>query len=180
LHAPRWRYTETLSKSQERAMRLALILTAASLAAAGCAPVMRTHGYVPNEIAEQLVQPQVDTRETVRARLGNPSTTGVFEDTWYYISATREDFAYFRPKITARRIIAVDFDETGRVSNVDEYDVEDGNQIRLVGRETPTRGREVSLLEQVFGSIGAVNPNQLPGYRDEMPDSAGGPDPYGR
>lgn len=159
-------------------MRLALILATASLAATACAPVMRTHGYVPNEATEQLVQPQVDSRDTVLARLGSPSTTGVFEDTWYYITSTREDFAYFRPKISARRIIAVEFDESGMVSNVDEYDVEDGNEIRLVGRETPTRGRELSLLEQVFGSIGTVGANQLPGYRDALPDSAGGPDPY--
>lgn len=163
-------------------MRTGLIIAVAgALAATACAPVIRTHGYVPDDAESQLVQANVDSKDTVLQRLGSPSTTGVFEDTWYYISSTREDFAYFKPHIAARRIVAVKFDENEMVTAVNEYDVEDGNEFRMVSRKTPTRGRELSALEQIFGTIGAGVANRLPGGpQDQLPDSAGGPDPYGR
>ncbi len=161
-------------------MRPVLIFAAAGLAAAAtaCSPVVRTHGYVAVAGGDQPVEVMVDTRESVLERMGSPSTTGVFEDTWYYITSVREDFAYLRPLITDRRILAIRFDEDDRVAEVEELGLEYTNDVRLVSRTTPTRGRTLSFMEQLFGSVGALNPNQLPGRMDQIPDSAGGPDPY--
>jgi outer membrane protein assembly factor BamE (lipoprotein component of BamABCDE complex) len=159
-------------------MRSALIFAAIGLAASACAPVVRQHGYVDTTQETSPVQPNMDTKETIQARMGSPSTTGVFEDTWYYISSRREEFAYFEPLITERSITAIKFNEDGTVSSVENYDVTDGKQINLVDRSTPTRGRQLSLLEQIFGSISSVGTNQLPGAIDTLPESAGGPSPY--
>ncbi len=159
-------------------MRAVLILVGLGLAATACAPVVRTHGYVATDEALQPIEANVDTKETIEGRMGTPSTTSVFENTWYYISSTREEFAYFKPLVTQRRITAIHFNDDDIVSEVEEYDVTDGNEVRLVGRQTPTRGRQLSLLEQIFGSVSAVGTNQIPGRTDQLPDSAGGPDPY--
>ncbi|MES1202323.1 MAG: outer membrane protein assembly factor BamE, partial [Pseudomonadota bacterium] len=45
---------------------------------AGCTPVRETHGWVSDTASEAQVQPGVDTRTTVLARMGSPSTTGSF------------------------------------------------------------------------------------------------------
>jgi len=160
-------------------MRLALLAAASALVVSACNPVMRSHGYVPNQNAPTDVTPGEDDKASVLERLGNPSTRGVFEeDTWYYVSSTREELAYFEPRMRSRRIVAIHFDPGGNVAGVDEYDLEDGRRVRLVGRETPTRGRELSILEQLFGNIGRLPTEQFGGERN-LPGGAGGPRPGG-
>jgi outer membrane protein assembly factor BamE (lipoprotein component of BamABCDE complex) len=123
--------------------------------------------------------PGEDTRASVLRTLGNPSTRGTFEtDTWYYISATREYLAYLRPDTRERRIIAVRFDEDGVVEAVDEYGMEDGRVVALVDRETPTRGRELTILEQLLGNVGRLPTDQFGGEQN-LPGGAGGPRPGG-
>jgi outer membrane protein assembly factor BamE (lipoprotein component of BamABCDE complex) len=97
------------------------------------------------------------------------------ENTGFYVSATRESLAYLRPVTRDRRIVAIRFnDETGMVTDVVEYTLEDGRMVDYVSRETPTRGRELSLLEQLLGNIGRL-PGQQFGGEENLPGGAGGP-----
>ena len=130
----------------------------------GCAPTSNYHGYIADEAAPSAVEPGVDTRSTVLARLGSPSTKSVFDDdTWIYMSSTREQFAFYLPKTAARTVTAIRFGEDDSVEEVGLFNIDDGQTIRYASAETPTRGRELGLLEQIFGTIGAVN---LPAERD--------------
>jgi outer membrane protein assembly factor BamE (lipoprotein component of BamABCDE complex) len=142
--------------------RLAFAGIAATLIA-GCAATRDFHGYVPDQALATDVQPAVDTRSTVLARLGTPSTTSIFnDDLWVYMSATRELLTFYYPKVVAREIVAIQFDEDDVVSDVLVYDVNDGRTLAYNSRVTPTRGRELGILEQLFGTIGSLR-NQLPG-----------------
>jgi outer membrane protein assembly factor BamE (lipoprotein component of BamABCDE complex) len=161
--------------------RAALIaaLAASTAFVAACNPTLRTHGYryTDGEIPE--FTPGEDTQATVLSALGNPSTRGMFDDnTWYYISATREYLAYLRPDTRERRVIAIRFDEDGVISAVDEYGLEDGRVVAFVDRETPTRGRELTLLEQLLGNVGRL-PGEQFGGEQNLPGGAGGPRPDG-
>ena len=64
-------------------------------------------------------------------------------------------------QIEKERPVAIRFDNAGRVSNVARYGVEDGKVIDLITRTTPTYGREITLLQQLFGNIGRVGADQL-------------------
>jgi outer membrane protein assembly factor BamE (lipoprotein component of BamABCDE complex) len=146
--------------------RLALAGIAAALMA-GCAATRDFHGYVPDQALATDVQPAVDTRSTVLARLGTPSTTSIFnDDLWVYMSSTRELLTFYYPKVVAREIVAIQFDEDDVVSDVLVYDVNDGRTLAYNSRVTPTRGRELGILEQLFGTIGNLR-NQLPGQNEE-------------
>ena len=163
-------------------MASALIKTVAACALVlsfgltACNPTLRTHGYVPTEKDKpQEIEPGADTKATVLARLGNPSTTGTFEqETWYYMSAVRQRLAYLRPITEERQITAVVFNDDGQVQAVAEYGLKDGNIVNFIGRETPTRGRELSVLEQIFGTIGRLPTDSLTGNR-QTPGGGGGP-----
>ncbi|MGK0267001.1 MAG: outer membrane protein assembly factor BamE (lipoprotein component of BamABCDE complex) [Maricaulis sp.] len=159
-----------------RRVRLSLIIAACALGASACNPILRSHGYRYTLGEEPSIMPDTDTRDTVMQRLGNPSTRGTFdENTWFYISATRESLAYLRPVTRDRRIVAIRFnEETGIVSDVVEYTLADGRMVDYVSRETPTRGRELSLLEQLLGNIGRL-PGQQFGGEENLPGGAGGP-----
>lgn len=156
-------------------MRLTLLAAAASaLAVSACNPVLRSHGYVPPSNQERDIDVG-DDQAAVLDQMGNPSTRAMFdENVWYYISSTREELAFLAPKVRSRSIVAISFDDAGQVSAVDEYDLEDGRQVALVGRETPTRGRELTILEQLFGNIGRL-PAQQFGDEQNLPGGAGGP-----
>jgi outer membrane protein assembly factor BamE (lipoprotein component of BamABCDE complex) len=147
--------------------RIALAGIAAALMA-GCAATRDFHGYVPDQALATDVQPSVDTRSTVLARLGTPSTTSIFNDNlWVYMSSTRELLTFYYPKVVAREIVAIQFDEDDVVSDVLVYDVNDGRTLSYNSRVTPTRGRELGILEQLFGTIGSLR-NQLPGQNEEQ------------
>jgi outer membrane protein assembly factor BamE (lipoprotein component of BamABCDE complex) len=135
------------------------------VAIGGCAATRDFHGYVPDQALPIDVQPTVDTRTTVLARLGTPSTTSIFDDQlWVYMSSTRELLTFYYPKVVQREIVAIKFDDDDVVSDVLVYDVNDGRTVAYNSRVTPTRGRELGILEQLFGTIGSLR-NQLPGQQ---------------
>lgn len=148
----------------KKALAAALVLAAAPMfAAGGCTATRDFHGYVPDQALPVDVQPKVDTRSTVLQRLGTPSTTSLFDDKlWIYMAATREMVAFYYPKVVQREIVAIKFDDDDVVSDVLVYDVKAGRTIAYNTKVTPTRGRELGILEQLFGTLGRL-PQQLPG-----------------
>ncbi len=135
---------------------LSVIITAA-LATSACNPIVNKHGYVPDQERISSVQIGVDNKESVYQRLGSPSTAASFDsEVWYYISSKEETLAFFAPKVTQRDIVAVIFDDEEYVVDIAGYTVEDGKVVEYVGRKTPTRGKELSFLEQMFGNIGRL------------------------
>lgn len=158
-----------------RSVRLSAILIACTLCVAACNPTLRAHGHRYGIDEEPEVVVAEDTQQTVLQRFGNPSTRGTFAaNTWYYISATRESLAYLRPSTRDRRIIAISFDDSGVVSEVNEYGLDDGRVVAYSSTETPTRGRELSILEQLLGNVGTL-PNEQFGGEQNLPGGAGGP-----
>lgn len=152
---------------------LAATLVATSAATSACVtPVRDYHGYVVDEVAPSEIEPGVDNRSTVLARLGTPSTKSVFdENTWFYITDIQQRVAFYRPKTAERRVTAIRFGEDDLVAEVLEYDRADGKVIQYASRETPTRGRELGLWEQLFGTIGA---NPLPRTDEATPGNPTG------
>lgn len=134
----------------------ALVLAAAS----ACAPVNTYSGFSAERNNVAIADPQVgvDTRQTVQQRFGTPSTTAVFDQTaWYYLSSVQEQIAFYHPRITERHVMVVRFDGD-TVSAVEKYGMERGRIINYANQETPTRGRELGVLEQLFGNIGSTPP----------------------
>lgn len=155
-----------------RVILAAIVLSGAF--AAGCAtPIEDVHGYTADEVLPQNIEPGADTRASVLAKLGSASTESVFdENTWFYITTRRERFAFFIPQTKQRAITAIRFSEDDAVDEVLTYNESDGQIINYAARETPTRGRELGLLEQIFGTVGAV---RLPQTDERTPG-----DPTGR
>ncbi len=158
-----------------RKVRSTAIFLALAVSVSACNPALRAHGHRYGIDEEPVITPAEDTQQTVLSRFGNPSTRGVFEEnTWYYISSTRESIAYLRPTTRDRRVIAVTFDDNGIVSEVEEYGLEDGRVVAYADGETPTRGRELSILEQILGNVGTLPTDQFTG-EENLPGGAGGP-----
>ncbi len=144
------------------------------VATSACTPISRSHGFISAKGSPGDVEAGVDSKSTVLAKFGTPSTTGVFEeDTWYYMSEFREQLGFLKPKTQNRTITTIKFADNGMVSNVDIYTIKDGKLVSLVGRKTPTRGRELTILEQLLGNVGRL-PQGTMGQQN-LPGGAGGP-----
>ncbi len=145
------------------------VLLAASLGA--CAPTIELRGHVADEAALTALKAGVDNRESVSDTLGTPSAIATFDtDVWFYISTRQERFAFFDPKILERSILAVEFDAKGNMGAIRRYTAIDGRVVELVGRETPTKGKELTFLEQMFGNFGRFSSTGT----DQGPGGGGG------
>ena len=143
---------------RRRALRRAAscaVAAACAAALAGCEPIVTTHGYAPPEARLAEVEPGVDGAESVERKIGRPSTSGVIRaNVWYYVSTTFETSGWNSPEESGRRVVAISFGPDGLVSAVDRYGMEDGRIINLVTRTTPTYGRRMTILQQIFGNLG--------------------------
>ena len=155
-----------------RAMGSALVL-AAALALGACQRHIDDLGYVPDPDEVARIKPGLQGRDEVREILGSPSSASTFtDDRWYYISKKVEWVAFFTPDVLDQKVIEVDFDKDGMVTEVRNYTLKDGEQIDPVARKTPSPGRELGFWEQLIGNIGKFNspagnttgnPNNYPG-----------------
>lgn len=135
-------------------------------------PARDFHGYIADEVQPFDIKPGEDTRSTVLAQLGSPSSEGLFDtNTWFYFSDVQERFAFYKPKVVERSIVAIRFGEDDAVEEVVRFDASDGQIVNYASRETPTRGRELGFWEQIFGTVGAV---RLPNTDERTPDNPTG------
>lgn len=148
----------TKLRSRSRAATAAALTV--MLAMSACVPIVDYHGYLPR--SEDIQRVQVGQSKTeIQSILGSPSTTATIEregDTYYYISSVVEKLAFFEPEVVDREILAVRFGPDNRVSNFGHYGLEDGRVVNFVDRKTPTRGRELTILQQLFQNIGRFSP----------------------
>ncbi len=124
--------------------------------ASACAPTMTHHGYLAfdgNPATEIKVG---DSQAAVLDKFGAPSQTSVFDaQEWYYIDQMSMKMTYKQPHVTARSVTVVDFDPaTQNVTKVQVLSLADGRALTPDPHKTPTRGRSLTALEQVLGTVG--------------------------
>ena len=154
--------------------RLTLIAILAGLAAplalGGCAPTASYQGFPAVEANPKDVKVGDDTKSTVLDRLGSPTAVAALDpNTWFYITQISDTVAFRHPVVKIRNVVAIDFNKDDeKVAAVRTYALKDGRAINYSKRATPTRGRELSVLEQIVGNIGN---GQLQPQQDINPGS---------
>lgn len=135
-----------------------LAISVSLLGAAACTPTNFYQGFQAIDAAPNDVKVGTDNRSTVLARLGTPTATDSFDkNTVFYLSQVSNKTAFYHPRVVKRDVVAITFDKDSQaVSAVNIYTLRDGRVIAYNNRETPTRGREMTILEQLFGSLSSV------------------------
>jgi outer membrane protein assembly factor BamE (lipoprotein component of BamABCDE complex) len=149
---------------------LCVLLATAALASA-CAPTSQFQGFQAIDAKPADIKVGTDTKSTVLTRLGSPSVVSTFDpNIWFYISQVTQYESFYKPQVIRRDVVEVAFDKKDeKVAALETLSLKDGRVIAFNGRETPTRGRELTALEQILGSLGQgsllgsqqdVNPGQ--------------------
>lgn len=144
----------TAARQQKFKWRTIVALGCALALTTACTPQINRHGHVFSDNEVNQVQPGM-SKDQVRLALGTPATTTtVGGGVYYYISSTQETIAFLKPKVTDRRVVAVYFNKDGYVQQVANYGLKDGKVFDFISRETPSHGRDASLLKQLFRNLG--------------------------
>ena len=139
--------------------RASAFALAGALLLGACTPTTSYQGFQAVEANPKDVKVGVDDKTTVMDRLGSPSAVATFDpNTWYYISQISDQVAFHMPEVKRRDVVAINFSKTDdKVADVRTYALKDGRVIAFNKRATPTRGRELSVIEQILGNIGNGN-----------------------
>ncbi len=134
------------------------------LIAAACTTMYRNHGYVPPDEDLALIEVGRDTRETVAATIGRPSTAGLLNDVgWYYVQSRYKLTGGMAPEEIDRQIVAITFTTDGVVENIERFGLADGQVVAISRRVTTPNVKSQGFLRQLFGNIGGINVGQALG-----------------
>ncbi len=145
----------TITKSRISAVAGILLLGSAL---AACSPQVTTVGNKPLNTDLAQIKPGQQTRSEVQQILGSPSSRSLYgEEVWFYIGGTREVVAFLKPEETERNVVAIAFDDKGVVKDVRALGLEDGENVAMSAKKTPTAGHNMTIVEQMVGNIGRFN-----------------------
>ncbi|WP_282096577.1 outer membrane protein assembly factor BamE [Epibacterium ulvae] len=140
----------------------ATVFGIALTALTACASIDRKHGYVPSEELLADIVPGVDTKEAVDETIGQPSTSGVLRDGgYYYVTSVIRNRGVREPKVISRELVAINFNETGTVTGIQRFGLEDGKVFPLQRRITESNLRDKTFLRQLLGNLGNFNPGDF-------------------
>ena len=145
--------------------RIRTVLIAAVLAGFGataCEEVIDVRGNMPHPDALSQIKLGFHKRTDVENMLGTPSAIATFKkETWYYIGGRVKSVSFFKPEVLDRKLVIVRFDKKGLVSKIESRKPPLDKKIQLVERETPTKGKELTFLQQLIGNLGRFgNPRE--------------------
>jgi Small protein A (tmRNA-binding) len=130
----------------------------------GCSSIRDHRGYLVDQTLLDSVQPGIDNRTSVERTLGRPTFVSQFgEKDYYYLSQTVKTPPFGKPRTSEQTVLRVRFDQAGNVVGVDKRGMEQVARISPEGATTPTLGRHRSLIEDLFGNIGAVGAGGMGG-----------------
>ncbi|MRU13964.1 outer membrane protein assembly factor BamE [Roseovarius sp. A21] len=146
-----------MSACRNRIIKMVAALGLSALTA--CSATYRNHGYVPPEEDLQQLVVGVDTRSTVDDVVGPPSVGGVLGDgNYYYVRKKVREYGMFRPEVVERQVLAISFDDTDAIANIERFGLEDGNVVPLSRRVTDSSVVDNGFLRQLLSNIGNINP----------------------
>jgi len=147
--------------SMQRGIKRPLLVAGAAavlLLAGGCTRVRTHQGYLADNLIVSSVLPVVDNKASVEGALGRPTFTSQFgPEKWYYVARDTRALAFASPRPAAQTLVTVQFDAKGNVASIDRNtSLAQVVNLSPVGDKTETLGRKRSLLDEIFGNIGAV------------------------
>jgi outer membrane protein assembly factor BamE (lipoprotein component of BamABCDE complex) len=136
-----------------------LAATASAAVLVACTPEKDLHGVLPDKELIAEIKPGQTRQEDVNRILGTPSAVATFDkETWYYIGEKTETVAFFKPDILEHKVLVVRFTKEGVVEDIEQVDAKkNGKSVTPVARETPTKGKELTIIQQLVGNVGRFN-----------------------
>jgi len=126
-----------------------------AFAVSACSAQLNSHGNIPDQEIIDSIRIGKSNRAQISGMLGTPSARATFDqEAWYYVGTRTSKFAFMKKEILERKVLVIRFNKQGIVQKVERLDKQDGRELQVVDRKTPTRGKELTILEQLLGNVG--------------------------
>ena len=79
----------------------------------------------------------------------------------YFVSSRWSHYGLKTPEPISRQIVAIQFDETGILSNVSRYELSDSKVVVLSRRVTAGGASEISFIRQIMGNVGRLDARDI-------------------
>jgi outer membrane protein assembly factor BamE (lipoprotein component of BamABCDE complex) len=117
---------------------------------------LRGNRVDPDALKELVIG--TSTKKDAGSLLGSPTAHATFDDNeWIYISETTHTRIGQMPGILKQNVVVLDFDPNGTLRGVKRLNEDDGRNISVVSRATPSPGSDASFLQQLLGNVGKYN-----------------------
>jgi outer membrane protein assembly factor BamE (lipoprotein component of BamABCDE complex) len=121
------------------------------LVLAACTSLYRDHGFAPTDAELAVLTVGKDDRETVAKAVGRPSASGLLDDKrWYFVQSRYKQRGPFAPEEIERQVVVITFAESGTVSNIERFGLEDGQVVALSRRVTDSNIEGMGSNDFIF------------------------------
>ena len=94
------------------------------------------------------------TKEEILNNFGIPNYIDSIEKKYFYYSEKKISKNFYDNKIIYRKLLVFTFYSNDKIKSIDEYNINNQNQIKLIKDQTESDVIERGLLEKVFGGVG--------------------------
>ena len=125
-----------------------------------CTKNIKNHGYIPSKSDLETLVIGKDSKQSVVKKIGLPATAGL-EGTYYYVRSTFNAPGFKSAQLIDRTVVVLSFDQRSKLKNIETFNVDNGNFVRLDYRVTETGLDNKNILQQIIGSIGRPSASNL-------------------
>lgn len=126
-----------------------------------CITRTEKHGYMFEMSDSHLLEPGISNRQHVTKIMGSPTLISDFgsDELWIYYAEKTESALFFKPKITAREVVAITFDNGNIAKKIERLDLADEEKnLQFSLNETPVPEHKVGFLKSLFSNVGQIRP----------------------
>ena len=125
-----------------------------------CTTNIKNHGYIPSKSDLETLVIGKDTKQSVSKKIGLPTTAGL-EGAYYYVRSTFNSPGFKPAQLVYRTVVVLSFDQRSKLKNIETFNVNNGNFVRLDYRVTETGLDNKNILQQILGSISGPSASSL-------------------
>ena len=125
-----------------------------------CTTNIKNHGYIPSKKDLENLVIGKDTKQSVSKKIGLPATAGL-EGAYYYVRSTFKAPGFKSAQLLDRTVVVLSFDKRSKLKNIETFNLDDGNFVRLDYRVTETGLDNKNILQQIISSISGPSASSL-------------------
>ena len=125
-----------------------------------CTTNIKNHGYIPSKLDLETLVIGKDTKQSIANKIGLPATAGL-EGAYYYVRSTFNAPGFKSAQLVNRKVVVLSFDKRNKLKNIETFNVDNGNFVRLDYRVTETGLDNKNILQQLIGSISGPSASSL-------------------
>ena len=125
-----------------------------------CTTSIKNHGYIPSKSDLETLVIGKDTKQSIAKKIGLPATAGL-EGAYYYVRSTFNAPGFKSAQLVDRTVVVLSFDQRSKLKNIETFNVDNGNFVRLDYRVTETGLDNKNILQQIIGSISGPSASSL-------------------